>query len=1054
MKTINSFRSKLFALTLALMASAMSFAYNFTYLNDFHIDGFGYKIIDRTEPCAVVLMEIAECEKDVVVPESVIYNDTTFIVTTFGVGGSVFSDIARTTVESIHLPKTVMITNFRALGDCPNLTSVVVDEENEDLDSRDNCNAIITSNDKYRAANRLVAACNTTIIPNTVTEIGDYAFYYCTSIEKIDVPNSVTKICNGAFSNCSSLSSIRLPESLTEMSQQWIFDGCKNLKEVFFFAKTPPYIAYGMFKGLNPTIYVPAESLKAYIDKLYWQDFDIQAIPDSMYYDKNHFVKDSIHYHILNDTVAPFEVEVTYTWGAASSFSEKNYNELTEAHIPATVEYKGKVFNVTRIGKLAFNFATKLQRVTMGDNIKVIDRFAIMNCSQLQEVQVGEQVDSILLDAFSYGKLETISIPKNVKYIAPLIVRNNPITSIDVHPENANYTSVDGVLFNKKENVLHSFPAAKATEYVIPETVDTIGSCAFANVAITSITFPETLVYIDQEAFVNTKLTKVDFPSSLTAIGMTAFDLCSGITEVTCRATTPPIMSDGREEYITSVFCRVPIENATLYVPAESVEAYKSANQWKEFSRIAPILTVEDLFPTLWGLQRTVCNEYCGETEDDNSGNITYKQTFTSISFENNKPYILCRGYLLREESNKILLYSESLNKEIVLYDFTLEVGDLLPTYIKDFDGTMYSDDTLVVTGISSVTLLDGKKYKKWTFDNGMEYVEGIGMYGGRRNGNFFGLIREVVVPCHTGTHLVCVSKNNKLLYQMDDAEMERLGAECLCEYNSGPKKDNAKNGKIGGRPTPTQWNMLEVETKKMDGTPTILRAETFSYTLENDSIVANNKTYYQLARQSTKDTAITKSFVGALHFGEDEDNRVYFLHNGVEYVLYDFTAEPGDTVEIFAGINNYPQDTTYTHVVTGKDTLENGACRMLLEVVFPDETTTATNAEKVWLAGLGSIDGIVHNAAQRTSDAHAAPAKSASSETQTSIMLCAWREDSCLYTTNHPEYDTFGCVYNQDPTAVENLTSPSSYQKIIHEGTLLILHEGKVYNVIGIQIK
>jgi hypothetical protein len=289
----------------------------------------------------------------------------------------------------------------------------------------------------------------------------------------------------------------------------------------------------------------------------------------------------------------------------------------------------------------------------------------------------------------------------------------------------------------------------------------------------------------------------------------------------------------------------------------------------------------------------------------------------------------------------------------------------------------------------------------------------------------------------------------------MDDAEMERLGAECLCEYNSGPKKDNAKNGKIGGRPTPTQWNQLEMNLRAMENGNTILRAETFSYTLENDSIIARDKTFYQLARQSTKDTAITKSFVGALHFGEDEDNRVYFLRDGIEYVLYDFTAEPGDTIEIFAGINNYPQYTTYTHVVVDKDTTEDGACRMFLEVVFPDETTTATNAEKVWLAGLGSIDGIVHNAAKRTSDAHAAPARSAhNSETQTSVMLCAWREDSCLYTINHPEYETFGCVYNQDLTAVDNLTSPSSHQKILREGQLLIMHNGKIYNVLGVSVK
>ena len=281
----------------------------------------------------------------------------------------------------------------------------------------------------------------------------------------------------------------------------------------------------------------------------------------------------------------------------------------------------------------------------------------------------------------------------------------------------------------------------------------------------------------------------------------------------------------------------------------------------------------------------------------------------------------------------------------------------------------------------------------------------------------------------------------------MDDAEMERLGTECLCDYTSGPKKDNAKDGQIGGRPTPTQWNMLEMELRKMENGIIILQAETFSYILEDISQQVNNKTYFQLTRQSTKDTATTKSVVGALHFGKDEDNRVYFLRDGVEYVLYDFTAEPGDTVEIFAGVNNYPQETTYTHVVTGKDTLENGACRMILEVVFPDETTTAENAEKVWLAGLGSIDGIVHNAASRASNAR-------SSETQTSVMLCAWRDDDCLYTTDHPDYDTLGCVYNTESTGVGNTTSSTSYQKILRNGQLLILHQGRIYNVIGVEIK
>jgi len=348
------------------------------------------------------------------------------------------------------------------------------------------------------------------------------------------------------------------------------------------------------------------------------------------------------------------------------------------------------------------------------------------------------------------------------------------------------------------------------------------------------------------------------------------------------------------------------------------------------------------------------------------------------------------------------------------------------------------------VTEVSTITLLDGKEYKKWTFNNGMEYAEGIGSL----SGDFYELIaNKRTTEDLTASQLVCASQNGQLLYQMDDTEMERLGTECLCDYTSGPKKDNAKDGQIGGRPTPTQWNMLEMELRKMENGVTILQAETFSYTLEDISQQVNNKTYFQLARQSTKDTTTTKSVVGALHFGKDEDNRVYFLRDGVEYVLYDFTAEPGDTVEIFAGVNNYPQETTYTHVVTGKDTLENGACRMILEVVFPDETTTAENAEKVWLAGLGSIDGIVHNAASRASNAR-------SSETQTSVMLCAWRDDDCLYTTDHPDYDTLGCVYNTESTGVGNTTSSTSYQKILRNGHLLILHQGRIYNVMGVEIK
>ena len=442
-----------------------------------------------------------------------------------------------------------------------------------------------------------------------------------------------------------------------------------------------------------------------------------------------------------------------------------------------------------------------------------------------------------------------------------------------------------------------------------------------------------------------------------------------------------------------------------------------------------------ELFPTLAGLQRTVCYEYCGETEEDNSANFTDKQTFDSIFFENDKPYILCNGYLLREEDNKIFLYSQSLNKDIVLYDFTLEVGDSLPTYIKDFDGTMYSDDTLVVTGISSVTLLDGKKYKKWTFNNGMEYVEAIGMYGGRRNGNFFGLIQEDVVPCHIGTHLVCVSKNNKLLYQMDDAELERLGAECLCDGYQSSYKDQWCD----------TWNVLYHGWDPEGGDDPYM-PYTFIYQLEEDTTI-NDLTYQRLTgRFSLSTMPSNKEYVAALRFAENK--KVFVHYDNTEYLLYDFGAQVGDTLEIFGGIDHYMDFKTITHVITEIDSLDDGRLQIYSNAIIQESEGYDTPFErlypKIWIEGVGSKDGIVQNSA--TNRIGIGPC----------VLLCAYHNDECIYTTDNPYYTSLGCVYN-DPifsaTEEVKLFTPSA-QKIMHNGQLFILRDSKTYNVMGVEVK
>ena len=83
------------------------------------------------------------------------------------------------------------------------LTSIIVENGNIKYDSRNNCNAIIET-----ATNELILGCSTTVIPNSVTAIGDQAFSDCSGLTSVTIPNSVTSIGEYAFASCEKLTTV------------------------------------------------------------------------------------------------------------------------------------------------------------------------------------------------------------------------------------------------------------------------------------------------------------------------------------------------------------------------------------------------------------------------------------------------------------------------------------------------------------------------------------------------------------------------------------------------------------------------------------------------------------------------------------------------------------------------------------------------------------------------------------------------------------------------------------------------------------------------------
>ncbi|MBR4752520.1 MAG: leucine-rich repeat protein [Thermoguttaceae bacterium] len=367
-------------------------------------------------------------------------------------------------LKTFDVPETVEELGEGAFTGCSSLTAINVDENNPNYRTIDGflCTKdgktligfpLGIDEDSLRIPEGVVrigssafcgcASLKTVVLPDSVEEIGFNAFNFCAALETIKLSKNIETIGHSAFANCASLKKIDLPESCSSLGSA-VFMGCKSLNSIVVPNGVKRIESFAFSNCDSLTLLELPESIE-------WIEYS--AFP-------------------LNDSLTVRAPE--------GSYAEQTIKERREERKKDDARRFG--YDISSDGKV-------FQRLTKNH----------------YTLSIPDGVETIAARAISgQGTLTKIDIPASVAEIGEDAFENCPQTkSIDVAENNANFRSIDGVLFTKDGKELVKFPGGHANrEYVVPDGVETIRKGAFCYCPfVKSIVIPASVQSIDVGEF-------------------------------------------------------------------------------------------------------------------------------------------------------------------------------------------------------------------------------------------------------------------------------------------------------------------------------------------------------------------------------------------------------------------------------------------------------------------------------------------------------------------------------------------------------------------------